>query len=53
MRRKRSRTPNTLAFVDSRNDSEVIVTTDQAYGDPFYIAAHLKKYAEARLQNML
>lgn len=53
LRRKRARTPNTLAFVDSRSDSEVIVTTDQAYGDPFYIAAHLKKYAEARLQNML
>jgi hypothetical protein len=52
MRRKRSRTPNTLAFVDSRSDAEVIVTTDQAYGDPFYIAAHLKKYADARLQNM-
>jgi hypothetical protein len=51
IRRKRSRTPNTLAFVDSRDDTEVIVTTDQAYGDPFYIAAHLKEYAAARLRN--
>jgi hypothetical protein len=37
--------------VDSRDDTEVIVTTDQAYGDPFYIAAHLKEYAAARLRN--
>lgn len=50
-RRKRSRTPSTLAFVDSRTDTEVIVTTDKAYGDPFYIAAHLKEYAASRLQN--
>lgn len=52
-RRKRTRTPSTLAFVDSRSDTEVIVTTDKAYGDPFYIAAHLKEYAAARLQNTL
>lgn len=52
-RRKRARTPSTLAFVDSRSDTEVIVTTDKAYGDPFYIAAHLKEYAAARLQNTL
>jgi hypothetical protein len=53
LRRKRSRTPSTLAFVDGRSDTEVIVTTDKAYGDPFYIAAHLKEYAAARLQNRL
>jgi hypothetical protein len=52
LRRKRARTPSTLAFVDSRTDKEVIVTTDKAYGDPFYIAAHLKEYAAARLQRI-
>jgi hypothetical protein len=45
MPRKRMRTPTTLAFIDSRNDSEVIVVTDGAYGDPFMIAALLKEYA--------
>ena len=43
-RRKRMRTPTTLAFVDSRDDSEVTVATDSAYGDPFTIAALLKQY---------
>jgi len=50
-RRKRMRTPTTLAFLDSRNDLEVIVTTDRSYGDPFEIAAYLKQYA-ARVQQM-
>ena len=44
-RRKRMRTPTTLAFIDSRDDSEVIVVTDGAYGDPFMIAGLLKEYA--------
>ncbi|HZU67727.1 MAG TPA: hypothetical protein VFA09_10670 [Ktedonobacteraceae bacterium] len=44
-RRKRMRTPTTLAFVDDRNQSEVIVVTDAAYGDPYIIAALLKQYA--------
>lgn len=46
--RRRMRTPTTLAFVDSRTDNEVIVVTDKAYGDPFYIAALLKQYAAQR-----
>lgn len=50
-RRKRMRTPTTLAFLDSRNDVEVIVATDGSYGDPFQIAAFLKQYA-ARVQQM-
>jgi hypothetical protein len=45
IRRKRMRTPTTLAFIDSRNDSEVIVVTDSTYGDPFMIAGLLKEYA--------
>ncbi len=43
-RRKRMRTPTTLAFVDSRDDREIIVATDSSYGDPFTIAALLKQY---------
>jgi hypothetical protein len=46
-RRKRMRTPTSLAFVDTRDDSEVTVVTDTAFGDPFAIAAVLKQYAAA------
>jgi hypothetical protein len=52
IRRKRMRTPTTLAFLDSRTDSEVIVATDTSYGDTFEIAAYLKQYA-ARLQQIM
>jgi len=45
-RRKRMRTPTSLAFVDSRNDREITVVTDDAYGDPFMIAALLKEYCK-------
>lgn len=44
-RRNRMRTPASLAFVDTRTDSEVVVVNDTAYGDPFLIAAILKQYA--------
>ncbi len=44
-RRKRMRTPTTLAFIDDRNENEVIVVTDTTYGDPYMIAALLKQYA--------
>lgn len=50
-RRKRMRTPTTLAFLDSRQDTQVVVATDSSYGDPFEIAAYLKQYA-ARVQQM-
>jgi len=50
-RRRRMRTPTTLAFLDSREDVEVIVANDSSYGDPFTIAALLKQYA-ARVQQM-
>ena len=46
-RRGRMRTPTSLAFIDTRTDSEVIVVTDGAHGDPFMIAALLKQYAAA------
>jgi hypothetical protein len=52
IRRKRMRTPTTLAFLDSRTDSEVVVATDTSYGDTFAIAAYLKQYA-ARLQQIM
>jgi hypothetical protein len=48
---KRMRVPTSLAFIDSRTDTEVTVVTDKSFGDPFYIAAHLKQYAAARVQN--
>lgn len=44
-RRKRMRTPTSLAFIDARTDSEVTVVTDEAYGDPFAIGGLLKQYA--------
>ena len=44
-RRKRMRTPTSLAFVDARTDVEVTVVTDEGYGDPFMIAALLKEHA--------
>ena len=50
-RLRRMRTPTTLAFLDTRTDSEVIVATDKAFGDPFTIAALLKQYA-ASAQNI-
>ncbi|MDQ2907673.1 MAG: hypothetical protein M3Y81_29545 [Chloroflexota bacterium] len=50
-KRKNMRTPASLAFIDTRNDREVVVVSDTAYGDPFMIAAFLKKYA-ANVQNI-
>ena len=52
LRRKRMRTPTTLAFLDTRTDTEVVVATDNSYGDTFEIAAYLKQYA-ARLQQIV
>jgi hypothetical protein len=46
-RRKRMRTPTSLAFIDARTKQEVTVVNDGAYGDPFLIAAVLKEHAAA------
>ncbi|GLV57551.1 hypothetical protein KDH_43870 [Dictyobacter sp. S3.2.2.5] len=46
-RRKRMRTPTSLAFVDDRTEAEVTVVNDDAHGDPFLIAAVIKKYVAA------
>lgn len=43
-RRKRMRTPTSLAFIDARTEKEVAVVDDSAYGDPFFIAAVLKEH---------
>ncbi len=51
-RRGRMRTPTSLAFLDTRTDTEVIVTNDAAFGDPFMIAALLKEYA-GKAQNLV
>lgn len=50
--RKRIRTPTSLAFLDTRTDSQVIVATDDAYGDPFLIAAFIKQYSR-QVQQMV
>lgn len=44
-RRRRMRAPTSLAFLDARDDREVIVVSDDAFGDPFVIANKLKEYA--------
>jgi hypothetical protein len=44
-RRKRMRTPTSLAFIDTCTDQEVTVVTDTTYGDPFTIATFLKRSA--------
>ena len=46
-RRKRVRTPSSLAFIDDRTDTEVTVVNDNAFGDPFMIAAVLKQHVAA------
>jgi hypothetical protein len=43
-RRKRMRTPTSLAFLDTRDNTEVVVVSDDSFGDPFAIAAILKNY---------
>ena len=44
-RRRRMRTPTSLAFIDARTDDEVTVVSDGVYGDPFTISSFLKQYA--------
>ncbi|GCF08340.1 hypothetical protein [Dictyobacter arantiisoli] len=43
-KRKRVRTPTSLAFLDDRTDTEVTVVNDNAYGDPYTIAAIIKQF---------
>jgi hypothetical protein len=46
-RRKRSRVPSSLAFVDMRTNSEVIVSNDDSFGNPHLIGAELKRRVAA------
>jgi len=46
-RSRRMRTPTSLAFIDTRTETEVIVVDDTSHGDPFMIAALLKQYMSA------
>ncbi len=43
--RRGKRAPTLLAFVDSRTGTEVKVTDNNSYGEPFKIASLLKEYA--------
>jgi hypothetical protein len=43
-RRKRMRTPTSLAFMDGRTESEVTVVNDDVYGDPFTLANVIEQY---------
>ncbi len=43
-RRKRMRTPTSLAFMDGRTDTEVTVVNDDVYGDPFTLASVIEQY---------
>lgn len=43
-RRKRMRTPTSLAFMDDRTQSEVTVVNDDVYGDPFTLASVIEQY---------
>jgi hypothetical protein len=52
-RRKRMRAPTSLAFLDTRDDSQVIVVNDGMYGDPYTIGAVLKEYAASVQQFVL
>jgi hypothetical protein len=52
MFRRGKRAPTLLAFVDSRTGSEVKVTDNNSYGNPFEIATLLKEYA-TRVQHIM
>jgi hypothetical protein len=47
MRRRAKHTPSTLAFIDSRTDSEVIIKDYNLYGYPSTIATLMKEYASS------
>ncbi len=49
-KRKKMRTPDSLAFIDAREDREIVVVNDKSYGDPHAIADALKKYAAGAQQ---
>ena len=46
-RRSRMRTPVTLAFIDTRTGKEVVLLTDNVFGDAFTIAELLRQYVDS------
>ena len=46
-RRKAKRTPEMLAFVDSRTDSEIIIRDYNLYAEPYTIATLLREYTSS------
>jgi hypothetical protein len=46
-RRRAKHTPSTLAFIDSRTDTEVIIKDYNLYGDPSTIATLMQEYASS------
>lgn len=50
-RRKRMRTPTSLAFMDDRTQSEVTVVNDDVYGDPFTLASVIEQYVVSAKAN--
>ena len=46
-RRSRMRTPTTLAFIDTRTSKEIVLLTDNVYGDAFTIAELLRQYVDS------
>jgi hypothetical protein len=46
-RRRAKHTPSTLAFIDSRTDTEVIIKDYNLYGDPSRIATLMKEYTSS------
>lgn len=46
-RRSRMRTPTTLAFLDTRTNKEVVLLTDNVFGDPFTISELLRQYVDS------
>ena len=50
-RRKRMRTPTSLAFMDDRTQSEVTVVNDDVYGDPFMLANIIEQYVVSARAN--
>ena len=46
-RRRAKHTPSTLAFIDSRTNTEVIIRDYNLYGDPSTIATLMKDYTSS------
>jgi hypothetical protein len=52
-RRKRRRTPSSLAFIDERTNTEVVVVNDDAFGDPFTIGGAIEQHVASATTSTL